>query len=262
MTCIETTDPGNKLSVSAVEDTITRLGVLRPHSIQPGALSISNLTERGAAYSVEQLSALSECCKKHGLGFHVDGARFVNALAYLGVSPAELSWKAGVDILTLGGTKNGAMLAEMIVVLNPFYATDMDIYLKRGGQLMSKTRYIAAQFLAYFEKDLWLRNAAHANNMARALVSAVNSMNPLVRVRHKVQGNEVFVLMDAELADHLWARGVYFYEWEEKGEYRLVTSFATSEHEIGAFVSAVNEFRSMNSLVNSIASSTVSNEDL
>jgi threonine aldolase len=190
------------------------------HQVQPAALSITNATEYGLVYTPEETAALGALCEARGLGFHVDGARFANAAARLGCHPAELTWKAGVDALSFGFVKNGAMSAEALVFFRPELAAATRYRRKRAGHLLSKGRYMAAQILALLEDDLWLRNARAANAAAARLAEAAGPG----RLVLPVEANEVFVRVSPDEAARLRSQGFDFYDWGP-GEARLVTSW-------------------------------------
>jgi len=221
-----------KIDTQEIEQHIKYVQKLRPHASMPRGISISQSTEYGTAYSLQELEAIKKLINSYNLYLHMDGARFTNALVALGCSPAEMTWKSGVDVLSFGATKNGAMLAEMIVFFNKDLAKDFDYSIKRAGQLMSKERFIAAQFLAYFENDLWLHSARHANAMALVLMSCFERAN--IKVLHTAVCNEIFVEMSCEAAQRLQDKGAQFYHWHDN-VYRFVTSFVTTQEEIQAF---------------------------
>jgi len=201
------------------------------HSPQLAALSISQATERGTVYTPEEVAALGAMAQANGLAFHVDGARFANAVVALGCAPADITWKAGVDILSFGATKNGAMAAEAIVAFNPKVAETIARRRKRGGHLLCKGRYPAAQLLAYVEDGLWLRLASRANDLARRLGAAAERY-----LSAPAHTNQVFIKPgDANIAK-LRAAGVEFYDWGKKGsaEARLVVSWNQSEADVEA----------------------------
>lgn len=216
------------------------------HAGQPMAVSITQATEVGTVYSLDDIAAIAEVCRAHGLPLHMDGARFANALVSLGCRPADMTWKAGVDIVSFGATKNGCWCAEALVFLNPEQAEHLPYIRKRAAQLFSKTRFIAAQFHTYFEDDLWLSMARHANAMARALAARLRDA-PGVRLAWEPQANEIFAVMTPSRAEKLRAAGAVFYEWnmphlhnvemdDSEGLYRFVTSFATTPEDIDKLV--------------------------
>lgn len=203
------------------------------HRAQPRALSITNATEYGLCYSPDEVGALGEVARKHELGFHMDGARFANAVAFLDCSPAELTWKSGVDVLSFGFVKNGGMSAEALVFFNKNYARNTRYRRKRAGHLLSKGRYAAAQILAMLHEELWLRNGRAANAGAQRLAMAVSH-----RLVYSVEANEVFVRLTTEEATSLRAQGFGFYDWAE-GEARFVTSYDQKAREIEHLAAAL-----------------------
>lgn len=220
------------------------------HTGRPAAVSITQATEIGTLYGLDDIAAISAIAKKHGLPLHMDGARFANALVALGTTPAEMTWKRGVDILSFGGTKNGCWCAEAVILFDLDRANDFAFIRKRAAQLFSKSRFIAAQFDAYFEDGLWLETAAHANAMAARLAGAVRAANSL-RLAWEPQANEVFVIMPADRMASLQEAGARFYDWPTPhgfdGEIgadeklcRFVTSFATGVDEVDAFARLIS----------------------
>jgi threonine aldolase len=210
------------------------------HSVQPAVISISNLTELGARFSSDEIAAYSELAKTCGMKLFMDGARFANAVAGGGESPADLTWRAGVDALSFGATKNGAMAAEALVFFNPDDALMAEFHRKRGGHLWSKHRYLAAQFDAYLEDDLWLELAKASNtNMARLRDGISVSHNASILAGG--DGNELFIAMEEGVAAGLLHRGHMFYAWPSLPKaYRLVTSFTTTTAEIDEFIEDLN----------------------
>lgn len=216
---------------------------------QPATLSLSQLTEFGTAYSVAEVAALVDITKSAGLAVHMDGARFGNAVAGLNATPAEITWKAGVDVLSFGGTKCGCWQAEAVVVFDPAKADQLPYLRKRSGHLISKSRFVAAQFRAYLTDGLWLGLAAQANGRARILADGIIAAGG--RIAWPVDGNEVFTILPrADLARAREA-GATFHEWPadtlaaarrpraDEMLVRLVTSFATSEAAVTQFVRLV-----------------------
>lgn len=213
------------------------LGTIRKgdvHQVQPHALSITNATEYGCVYTPQETAALGDLCKARGLKFHVDGARFANAVARLGCAPADLSWRAGVDALSFGFTKNGGLCAECLILFDPALAEAAHYRRKRAGHLLSKGRYLAAQILAMVDGDLWLRNARAANDGAARLAEAAGSG----RLLHPVEVNEMFVRVSADEAATLRAQGFDFYDWGP-GEARLVTSWDSDPADVDALAAAI-----------------------
>ncbi len=216
------------------------------HHGQPMAVSVTQATEVGTVYSTDELAALSELTHSFGLPVHMDGARFANAMVHLNASPAEMTWKAGIDVVSFGGTKNGCWCAEALVFFDPNRARQLPFIRKRAAQLFSKTRFIAAQFHAYLDDDLWIRLATHANAMAARLAAGIGQL-PDVAMAWTCQSNELFVTMPTALADRLQQLGARFYPWPVPAEfqkkrrpgdglYRLVTSFATEPSDVDCFL--------------------------
>jgi threonine aldolase len=206
------------------------------HRAQPRAVAITQPTEVGTCYTLDELRRLGEFCRASGLLVYMDGARLANAAAFLGCSLSDLA--AGADVLSFGGTKNGAMGAEALVVMSPSLADPVRFQRKQQMQLASKMRYLAAQFSALLEDDLWLRNARHANAMARRLADGVGGL-PGVRLRHPVESNGVFAALDPALVEPL-QREWNFYVWDA-GEHvvRWMAAFDTTEDDVDAFVAAI-----------------------
>ncbi|MEO8141947.1 MAG: beta-eliminating lyase-related protein [Sphingomicrobium sp.] len=224
--------PGAKVMPRAVEAACARI---RPdvHQVQPAALSITNATEYGLTYSVAETAALGEVAKSRGLGFHLDGARFANAVVSTGASPAELTWRAGVEVLSFGFVKNGGMSAEALIFFDPRHAERAKVLRKRSGHLLSKGRYLAAQLLAMLDGDLWLANARAANAAATVLADAA-----VGRLVYPVEANELFVRMSPEEAAAIRAQGFDFYDWAP-GEVRLVTSWDQDMEAVAALAKAI-----------------------
>jgi threonine aldolase len=202
------------------------------HSTQPSCVSITQATEEGSVYSLNEIEALAEVCKTSSIKLHMDGSRFANALVSLGCSPAEMTWKAGVDALSLGATKNGAFAAEAIVLFDPSLAPEMGYRRKRAGHLFSKMRFLAAQIDAYLADDLWLRNARQANDAAQRLTRGLAGLSG-VEVLGATEANIVFCRLPAEVIQALLQAGFGFYHdrWEPN-VVRFVTSFSTTAGDV------------------------------
>ena len=229
-----------KIHPAQIEAIVARAIDGGVHHVQPQAVSITQATEWGTVYTPAEIVAISAVCRKHGLKLHMDGARFANAVAHLGCTPAALSWQAGVDVLSFGATKNGALAAEAVVFFDAAAEAGFERRRKRAGQLWSKMRYLSAQLDAYLTDGLWLRNATHANTMAARLAQGLRAV-PGVWLVQKPQANELFVAMPEPLIERLLAEGAYFYRWiarpgEAMPVVRLVTAFSTSEEEVDRFV--------------------------
>jgi len=229
-----------KISPKHLQDYFQTIGTDYPHNVRATALSITQASESGLVYTPEQVSALSSIAKDNGLSVHMDGARFANAVASLQCSPAELSWKAGVDVLCLGATKCGALSAEVVIFFNKDLAQTFSHRRKRAGHLLSKGRLFGAQMVGWLQDDHWLELAQHANTQAAKLAEAIAAIDGLT-LAWPVESNELFVIMPKGLADHLQAAGAEFYDWYidtlppnitiAEGEMfaRLVTSFVTQD---------------------------------
>ena len=210
------------------------------HTVQPRAISLTQATELGTVYRPAELAAIGELARGRGLALHVDGARFANAVAFLGCHPAELTWRAGVDVLSFGATKNGAFGAEAVVFFDPTRVADFELRRKRAGHLLSKMRFVSAQLLACLEDGLWLRNASRANALARRLADAAGPL-----LRHPVESNEVFIAADAPRLAALRAAEFEFHDWgpEGSGEARLVVSWDQPEEDVDALAIALEAHR-------------------
>ena len=206
------------------------------HSVQPAAVSISQATEFGTAYRPAEVAALCEVAHGHGLHVHMDGARFANAVTYLGCHPGEVTWRAGVDVLSFGATKNGAMAAEAVVFFHLGLVRDFELRRKRAGHLLSKSRFVAAQLLAYVESGIWRRNAARANAFAQSIGEAAGT-----RLLHPVEANEVFIELGDTGKASLRAAGFEFYDWGSpaSGAARMVASWDQDERHVEALCAAL-----------------------
>jgi threonine aldolase len=206
------------------------------HSVQPAALSLTQATELGTVYRVAELTSLCAAAHRNGLKVHMDGARFANAVAFLDCHPGDISWRAGVDVLSFGATKNGALSAEAVVFFDAELVRDFELRRKRAGHLLSKSRYVAAQLLAYIETDLWQRNARRTNTLAQRLGRAAGP-----RLLHPVEANEVFVQLGTAGKETLRNAGFEFYDWgaELCGEARFVVSWDQPEADVPALCEAL-----------------------
>lgn len=229
-----------KFAATALADAIRFAGHRGVHEALPSAVSISQASESGTVYTPEEIAAIAEICRQRELGLHMDGARFANALVTLGCSPAEATWKAGVDILSFGATKNGALAAEAVVEFTERLrskAGELGFRRKRAGHLFSKMRFLSAQLEAYLEDDLWLRNARHANAMAARLSSGLSTIRG-IHLAHPAEANEVFPVIPSPVRDGLRADGFQFYDWPDAGPdgVRLICAFDTAETDVDAFL--------------------------
>lgn len=224
--------PGAKLSPASIAARIDEIAV-DVHRVQPAALSITNATEYGRSYTPAEVAAIGDLAKARGLRFHMDGARFANAVVHTGASPADLTWRAGVEALSFGFIKNGGLSAEVLVCFDLSIAQEIRIRRKRAGHLASKGRYMAAQVLALLEDDRWLDNARAANAGAARLAAAAGD-----RLINPVEANEVFARMTPAEAANLRAQGLDFYDWAT-GEVRFVVSWDQPQAEIDALAAAL-----------------------
>jgi threonine aldolase len=227
-----------KLTPDDVERNIR--GVGDQHHVQPGAISVSQSTEVGTVYTVDELAALGAVARKHGLLFHLDGARIANATASLGVDARTMLVETGVDVCTFGGTKNGMMFGEAIVFPQGHPAADaLPFTRKQGMQLTSKMRYVAAQFEALLRDGLWLRNAAHANAMAQLLVARLRDLDDVVQLAYPVQANGVFPVLPPHAIEPLMSER-RFYMWDADANVaRWMTAWDTTDEDVHEFADAV-----------------------
>jgi threonine aldolase len=225
-----------KLTAATLEAAL-QVTPVSVHTVQPAAVSITQATELGTAYRPNEIAALSEVARRHKLKVHMDGARFANALAFLGCAPADATWRAGVDVLSFGATKNGALAAEAVVFFDLSLVQDFELRRKRAGHLISKSRFVSAQLLSYVETGAWKRNAARANTFAQRIGAAAGGS-----LLYPVEANEVFLKLGAECAGRLRAAGFEFYDWgsERSGEVRIVVSWDQPEDDVTALCQALS----------------------
>jgi threonine aldolase len=231
-----------KLRPAPLAQAIDAAGAHGVHNVKPSAVSITQATECGTSYSPDEIAALAEVARGRDLPLHLDGARFANACAFLDVAPADVTWRAGVDALSFGATKNGALTAEAIVVFgHPEWLEPMERMRKRGGHLLSKMRYVSAQLLAMLKDDLWLDLARHANAMAGKLAAAIDARAGM-ELAWPVQANEVFLRTRPARLAELKDAGFEFHVWPGHDDVaRLVCSFATSERDVAALIDALSD---------------------
>ena len=236
-----------KIDPAALEAAIRQPATRFPHGGQATAVSITQSTESGTVYAPDEIEAIGAIAHGHGLPFHMDGARFANALVSLGATPAEMTWKRGVDLLSFGGTKNGCWCAEAVVFMDPKAAGDFPFLRMRAGQLFSKSRFVSAQFDAYLKDGQWLETARHANAMAARLAAAIEA-SANARLGWRPQANEVFAVLKTDTAEKLQKAGAMFYDWlvpagfaiaADEQLYRFVASFATTEADVERFAELI-----------------------
>ena len=227
--------------INANELAETIRGVGNVHVAQPSVVSITQSCETGTVYQLDEIQAISKIAQEHKMSVHMDGARFANALAFLDVSPAEMTWKSGVDVLTLGGTKNGCLAAEAIVFFKPEMVSNFPYLHKRSGQLLSKMRFISSQLEAYVTDDLWIRNARHANLMAKKLSEGLNSFSN-IELAYPTQSNEIFVHLPRELIDYLNNAGYDINEEELDGKaVRFVTAWNSELKDVDRLLAVIKQ---------------------
>ncbi len=231
--------PGDhgKITAETLTAALEKGGAGVVHHVQPAAVSLSQATEAGTVYRPEEIAAIAAVAHRHGLGVHMDGARFANAVATLGCPPADLTWRAGVDVLSFGATKNGAMAAECVLFFTPALAAQAGYRRKRAGHLLSKLRFLSAQLLASIEKGRWLAWAHHANTMATAIADGLSTI-PGAVLRHPVEANEVFIDLPEPVIEGLLAEGFWFYRWGNPTTQtvRLIAAWCTSPAEVAHLV--------------------------
>ncbi|MEZ5871083.1 MAG: beta-eliminating lyase-related protein [Nitratireductor sp.] len=239
-----------KVSRESLSAALSRFDPPFLHHGRAVALSLTQATEIGTVYRCEEIAALAASAHNAGLKVHMDGARFANALASLDVTPAQMTWKSGVDMLSFGGTKNGCWCAEALVLFNPGEREDAEYLRKRSGQLFSKNRFVSAQWMAYLNDNLWLDNARHANVMAKMLAEGI-AASGYARLAWPSEANEIFMIADRATEARLRNAGAKFHEWmqpaflrEKPGNneavFRLVASFATTPAHVAEFLAALN----------------------
>ena len=226
-----------KLTPASIHELATRRQDI--HFPKPRVVTITQSTETGRVYTVEEIQAISAACKAHGLSLHMDGARFANACASLGRTPAELSWKSGVDVLCFGGTKNGMAVGEAVLFFDRALATDFDYRCKQAGQLASKMRFLAAPWVGMLESGAWLTNAQHANQCARYFAERVAAI-PNLTIDPAVEANAVFLTASDSILDQLRSRGWRFYTFIG-GAARIMFSWDTNLSRVDALLADLKE---------------------
>ncbi|MDR3142869.1 MAG: low specificity L-threonine aldolase [Tannerellaceae bacterium] len=227
-----------KLSPEQIRPHLHGFGVC--HHAQPKAAYISQVSELGTVYTIDEVRAIADLLHAHGMYLHMDGARLANACAYLNCTMKDLTADAGVDVLSFGGTKNGMMMGEAVISFRPEITENICYFRKQSAQLASKMRYLSAQFVPYLENDLWLDNAAKANRQA-ARLAAILRQYPQIRFTQKAESNQLFFTMPAEAAKKLSEKYFFYYWNEEASEVRLVTSWDTTDEDILLLEQALKE---------------------
>ena len=227
-----------KVDLPSIERLITRRSDI--HFPRPKVLSVTQSTELGTVYNVEELRAIGEISKKYNLKVHMDGARFANAVAALNVHPSEITWKAGVDVLCFGGTKNGMAYGEAVIFFDRELSKEFDYRCKQAGQLSSKMRFLASPWVRMLEKSAWIKNAKNANQSAKVLREKLSNLNG-IEFAYKTEANAVFVRMPDEIFTGLKKKGWHFYGFIGNSCYRLMCSWKTNEEDINRFVNDLRE---------------------
>ena len=219
-----------KITADELDEAIGGKGIV--HHTQPSSVSITQVCESGEVYQLDEIKKISDITHKHNLNMHMDGARFANALVSLDVTPAEMTWKSGIDVLSFGATKNGCIAAEAIIFFNKDLVGNIAFLMKRAGHLLSKMRFVSAQLDAYISDDVWLRNARHANKMGKKLSEGLNNHSD-INLAFPTEANEVFATFPRNKIDHLNSEGYKINEDEWNGKaVRLVTAWNTQDGDV------------------------------
>jgi threonine aldolase len=226
-----------KIDVDRLAETLAGISPAQLHRGQPSAVSLTQATDLGTVYSLDEIGGVADAAKRRGLKLHMDGARFANAVARLGCSPADATWRAGIDIMSFGATKNGGALCDAIVVFSPDLADGLAVQLRRAGQVWSKMRFASAQLIAYVESDLWLDMARASNRIAARIAAALTEM-PGVRLFAPIEANEIFLELPDGTMDALEGDGFQFYR-RSRTLARFVCRFDTTEAEADALAAAL-----------------------
>ena len=230
---------GGKIKAEDLEKNVRGWGVV--HNTQPATISITQACETGLVYQLDEILAISELAQNYKMKVHMDGARFANSVATLKKTPAEITWKSGIDVLTFGGTKNGCLDAEAIVFFKPEHVGNFSFLHKRSGQLLSKMRFISAQLERYITDDLWLKNAKHANSMAQVLSKELSNIDG-VKLLYQTQSNEIFVNFSENIINNLKKNGYSTYQDElNNNSIRLVTAWNTTKDDIKKLLTIIKK---------------------
>ena len=230
-----------KMTADALAQALARIGDSGVHGVQRGMVSITNVTESGTVYTPAEIAALTAEARGFGLPCHLDGARFANALVATDATAAEMTWKSGIDVVSFGGTKNGCLGVEAVVIFDPANAWEFELRRKRGGHLFSKHRFLSAQMDAYLTDDLWLRLASHANQMGARLAAGITAL-PGATLQHPAQANMLFPEWQIGTHDRAEAQGAAYYRMpapEGREAARLVASWSTSESDVDDLLAAL-----------------------
>ena len=236
---IPLTGINGKITPEELEKNISGTGIV--HHTQPSSVSITQVCETGEVYELDEIKKIADVAHKHKLNMHMDGARFANALVALNCTPAEMTWKSGIDVLSFGATKNGCIAAEAIIFFKPELVGNISFLMKRAGHLLSKMRFISAQLDAYISNDVWLKNAKQANEMGKKLSDGLVKHNS-IKLAYPTQANEVFAKFPREMIEHLNSLGYKMNEDELDGQaVRLVAAWNTQNSDVESFLESINQ---------------------
>ena len=223
-----------KITANELDESITGAGIV--HHTQPSSVSITQVCETGEVYQLDEIKKISDVTHKHNLNMHMDGARFANALVSLDCSPAEMTWKSGIDVLSFGATKNGCIAAEAIIFFKKDLVGNVAFLMKRAGHLLSKMRFVSAQLDAYITNDVWIKNARHANKMGKRLSEGLNNYSD-INLSYPTEANEIFATFPRNKIDNLNSEGYTINEDEWDGKaVRLVTAWNTKDNDVDEFL--------------------------
>ena len=236
---IPLTGINGKITPEELEKNISGTGIV--HHTQPSSVSITQVCETGEVYELDEIKKIADVANKHKLNMHMDGARFANALVALNCTPAEMTWKSGIDVLSFGATKNGCIAAEAIIFFKPELVGNISFLMKRAGHLLSKMRFVSAQLDAYISNDVWLKNAKQANKMGKKLSDGLVKHNS-IKLAYPTQANEVFAKFPREMIEHLNSLGYKMNEDELDGQaVRLVAAWNTQNSDVESFLESINQ---------------------
>ncbi len=228
-----------KIIAHELDEAIGGKGIV--HNTQPSSVSITQVCETGEVYQLDEIKKISEIAHKHNLNMHMDGARFANALVSLDVTPAEMTWKSGIEVLSFGATKNGCLAAEAIIFFKPELVGNVAFLMKRAGHLLSKMRFVSAQLEAYISNNVWLRNARHANKMGKKLSEGLNHRSD-INLAYPTEANEVFAEFPRPIIEHLNSEGYKMNEEELDGKaVRLVAAWNTQDSDVDQLLKTIKK---------------------
>ena len=236
---IPLTGINGKITPEELEKNISGTGIV--HHTQPSSVSVTQVCETGEVYELDEIKKIADVAHKHKLNMHMDGARFANALVALNCTPAEMTWKSGIDVLSFGATKNGCIAAEAIIFFKPELVGNLPFLMKRSGHLLSKMRFVSAQLEAYISNDIWLRNAKHANLMGKKLSEGLDA-NQNIELAYPTEANEVFAKFPKPIIEHLNSEGYKMNQEELDGKaVRLVAAWNTKESDVDQLLETISQ---------------------